>query len=473
MLFLERRLKMKSQDIDGVLGAEIQNSESIKKLIQQLVDEVQSTNQKIVGPKNAEQNLIAPAADFMNHTGDVRGRPLFYKYIGSGAGNGIYVELIDGSIKMDLINGIGIHLMGHSNPRVMAATVRGALSDIVNQGNLEPNKEYTQIIETVLKMAAKGSRLKYGWLSTCGTMANETALKISRQKNSPSRMILTFQNAFAGRSTMMAEVTDNPAYKQGLPEYNEVLRIPFYDRKDPESAEKTLRAMKDHVAKHEKNISVFCFEPMLGEGGYFSAPREFFVPMLEFCKSQNIAVWADEVQTFARTGEAFAYQTLDIGQYVDIATIAKTAQVGMTLYTEEYNPKPGLIAGTFSGATAALSAGIEILTMLQEGYLGPNGRILEIHKKFVGMLNRLNSTSCKGLLVDAGGMGLMIAVTPYEGKKEQVDALLTRLYANGIIAFSCGKSPVRVRFLIPAVIKDSDIDLAEKIIEKSILDGKV
>ena len=111
--------------------------------------------------------------------------------------------------------------------------------------------------------------------------------------------------------------------------------------------------------------------------------------------------------------------------------------------------------------------------MLQEGYLGPNGRILEIHKKFVGMLNRLNSTSCKGLLMDAGGMGLMIAVTPYEGKKEQVDALLTRLYSNGIIAFSCGKSPVRVRFLIPAIIKDSDIDLAEKIIEKSILDGKV
>jgi acetylornithine/N-succinyldiaminopimelate aminotransferase len=167
----------------------------------------------------------------------------------------------------------------------------------------------------------------------------------------------------------------------------------------------------------------------------------------------------------------FAFETLDIGSYIDLCTIAKTAQVGATLYTEEYNPQPGLIAGTFSGSSPALSAGIEILTMLQEGYLGPNGRIMQIHKKFIGMLNELNETTCKGKLTDAGGMGLMIAVTPYEGKKEQVDALLKRMFANGMIAFNCGKDPIRVRFLVPAIIQDADIEVARQIIEKSILEG--
>jgi acetylornithine/N-succinyldiaminopimelate aminotransferase len=210
---------------------------------------------------------------------------------------------------------------------------------------------------------------------------------------------------------------------------------------------------------------------MLGEGGYQAAPREFFLPLLDFCREKKIAVWADEVQTFSRTGELFAFETLDIGQYIDLCTIAKTAQVGCTLYTEEFNPKPGLIAGTFSGSTPALSAGIEILDMLQEGFLGPNGRINQIHKKFVGMLNELNETTCKGKLQDAGGMGLMIAVTPYDGKKEQVDALLKRLFENGIVAFNCGKDPVRVRFLVPAIIEDKDIEVAKKIIEKSVLEG--
>ncbi len=453
-----------------LIGHQIETSKEVNSLIQQLITEVGQLNGQIKAVQPSHPEHEANGKSMIERSGKIRGRPLHYPYVGSGAGNGCYVELEDGSVKMDLINGIGIHLMGHGNQRVMAATVRGAIQDVTNLGNLQPNKEYTLFLEKLVGLAAKNSRLKYGWLSTCGTMANENALKLSRQKHTPARMVMAFKNAFAGRSTMMAEVTDNPSFKVGLPEYHEILRIPFYDKKDPQSSEKSLRALKDHVAKHEKNISVFGFEPMLGEGGYFAAPREFFVPMLEFCKEQKIAIWMDEVQTFARTGEMFAYETLNLGQYVDICTIAKTAQIGATLYTEEYNPQPGLIAGTFSGSTAALSAGTEILTMLQEGYLGKDGRIMQIHHKFVGMLNELNQTTCKGLLNDAGGLGLMIAVTPYGGEKEKVDALLKRLFNNGIVAFNCGKGPFRVRFLIPATIQDQDIEVAKKIIEKSILE---
>ena len=120
---------------------------------------------------------------------------------------------------------------------------------------------------------------------------------------------------------------------------------------------------------------------MLGEGGYMPAPREFFLPLLQFCREKKIPVWFDEVQTFSRTGELFAFETLDLGEYVDLCTVAKTAQVGLTLYTEEMNPQPGLISGTFSGSSVALSVGIETLDLLQEGYFGPNGKIMNIHRK--------------------------------------------------------------------------------------------
>lgn len=469
--------KLKFEPVKGIpmaqlLGHQIDESSTIQKLVTELVSEVGKINSQIQGIREPHPEHAENGKKMIEKTGQIRGRPLYYPYVGTGSGKGVYVELEDGSVKLDLINGIGIHLMGHAHPRVMAATVRGALSDIVNQGNLQPNREYTQFLERLVRLAGRKSRLKYGWLATCGTMANESALKITRQKHSPARMVLSFKNAFAGRSTMMAELTDNPAYKDGLPEYHEMLRIPFYDRRDPQSGEKTLRLMKEHVAKHEGLISTFSFEPMLGEGGYMAAPREFFIPMLEFCKEKKIAVWADEVQTFTRTGEIFAFETLDIGNYIDLCTIAKTAQVGATLYTEEYNPKPGLIAGTFSGTSPALAAGTEILNMLEnDGFLGPQGRIMQIHRKFVGMLNELNETSCKGLLRDAGGMGLMVAVTPFDGKKEQVESLLKKFIANGMIAFSCGKDPVRIRFLIPAVIEDKDIDVARGIIEKCMLQG--
>ncbi|MEK2643786.1 aminotransferase class III-fold pyridoxal phosphate-dependent enzyme [Bdellovibrio sp. BCCA] len=457
--------------MSSLVGHQIQQSEKIKTLVQDLVNEVTKLNSQISGIRAPLDEFKEAGKQKFDSTGQFRGRPLHYPYMGTGSGRGPYVELEDGSVKLDLINGIGIHLMGHANPRVMTAAVRGSLADILTQGNLQPNNEYRLFTEKMVKIASRKSRMKYAWIATCGTMANENALKLSRQKNSPARFVMSFKDAFAGRSTMMAEVTDNPAYKQGLPEYHEVLRVPFFDKRDPRSGEKALSVMKEHVAKHEGNISVFGFEPMLGEGGYQAAPREFFVPLLDFCKSKNIAVWADEVQTFTRTGEYFAFETLDIGQYIDICTIAKTAQIGATLYTEEYNPKPGLIAGTFSGSTPSLSAGMEMLDMLSEGYLGPDGRIRKIHKRFIDGINRMNETTCKGIAQDAGGMGLMIAFTPHDGKKESVNAFLNKLYQNGVIAFPCGKDPVRARFLVPAIIQDEDIDIALKMIEKTLLEG--
>lgn len=456
---------------ENLVGHKINNDPVIEGLVDDLIAEVMVCNQEIQTIKMPNAKFIDSSKRKLDQTGAVRGRPLYHNYMGTGAGRGPYVELEDGSIKLDLINGIGIHIMGHSNPRVMKAAVRGSLSDVIMQGNLQPNNEYLKLSERLIQIAGRKSKLKHAWFATCGTMANESALKIARQKNSPAKMVFAMKNAFAGRSTMMAELTDNTAYKQGLPDYNEVLRIPNHDKKDSKSTEAALRVMKEHYAKHDKNVATFCFEPMLGEGGFQPVPREFYLPMLDFCKQNKIAIWADEVQTFARTGEFFAFETMDLGDYVDIVTIAKTVQLGATLYTEEYNPKPGLIAGTFSGSGSSMSAGLEILDILSEGYLGPNGRILKIHKKFIDGLNHLNQTTCKGLLQDAGGMGLMIAFTPFDGKKEQVELFIKKLFKNGIIAFSCGKDPVRIRFLVPAIIEDLDIQLAMDIIEKTVLEG--
>lgn len=457
-------------------GQELFTSQELQKKINEAVATVEKASNQIRTIKEPTSEAQTSYAALIERVNGFRGRPLFYNYIGSGLGRGPYVELADGSIKLDLINGIGIHVMGHSHPRVLAASVKGALSDIVMQGHLEPNEEYEKLSAKLLSLAGKNSRLKHCWISTCGTIANENALKIVRQKHSPARMIVTFKNAFAGRSTMMAEITDNPTFKEGLPEYNEVLRLPFCNRFDNAMCgtgcgkDKTLNALKEHVAKHKGNISCFVFEPMLGEGGYRVACREFFLPLLQFCKEQKIAIWADEVQTFTRTGNFFAYETFGFGDYVDVVTVAKTVQAGATLYTSEYNPKPGLIAGTFAGSSAALSAGHEILNILdEEGYMGPEGKVQKIHKEFVSMLNRLNETSCKGMLREAGGLGLMIAVTPLDGSKDKQQALLKSLFANGLIAFGCGSNPYRVRFLIPAVMQSEDIQLAGKIIEKSIL----
>ena len=44
------------------------------------------------------------------------------------------------------------------------------------------------------------------------------------------------------------------------------------------------------------------------------------------------------------------------------------------------------------------------------------------------------------------------------------------LFKNGLIAFGCGHNPWRLRFLLPAILTSTDIEVAKKIIEKSLLE---
>lgn len=451
-------------------GEELATSSKVQKQIDELVQSVGDISKRIKTVAAANPDRVPKFKEMMDKIAQNRGRPLYFPYIGSGIGQGSFVELEDGSVKLDLINGIGINLMGHSNPRVISAAVRGALQDIIVQGNLEPNKEYVEFGQLITSLAKRKSRLTHAWITTCGSMANEIALKISRQKRNPARKIIAMKGAFAGRSTLMTEITDNPATKEGQPTYDETLRIPFLDIKESRSREIALAEMRKHIDQNKGNISAFMFELVQGEGGFNVGTREYFIPLFELCQENKILLWADEVQTFARTGELFAFEKLDLGNYLDFCTIAKTAQVGCTLFTGEMNPKPGLIAGTFAGATASLSAGTEIIRMLvDENYLGPDGKIAKLHNEFVGMLQKLSESSLKGMLDEIGGTGLMIAAKPLDGSKAMIEKLVKILFENGIIGYYCGHGPYKLRFLIPATMTSAEVKLTGEIIEKSIL----
>ncbi len=447
-------------------------SSKTKELLSALTQEFSRAQGKLTRVLPALPELEASYKQALDHLQAIRGRNFFYPYLGSGMGSGPYVELMDGSVKLDMINGIGIHIMGHGHSSVIEASLEGALQDVVMQGNLQPNREYAELLDFLVDRAGRKSRLRRGWIGTCGTIVNENALKIARQKNSPARKILTFHDSFAGRSTMMAEITDNAEYRQGLPAYNEVLYLPFYDKKDPLSSQKTLDALKKHILENPKDIGVFVFEIVQGEGGFNVAPAEFFIPLLKLCRENKIAVWADEVQTFSRTGEFFAFETFGLGEYLDIVTVAKTAQCGAVLYTEEYNPKPGLIAGTFTASTVSMRAGLKILkTLADQNYLGENGRIKELHEEFISMLRDLKAGSCHDYIQDFGGIGLMVSMTPYDGSKDKVSKLLQRLFKNGLMAFSCGHGPFKLRFLIPAILESKHITEIKGILEKSLIEG--
>lgn len=417
----------------------------------------------------------------LDEIGLLRGRPLIYPMLPSGKGAGPFVELTDGSVKMDMICGIGVHLFGHGHPVLTLTALKASLKATTMQGTLMPGKEYADVLRLLLKHASKvphlgpesQAEMAGGWLTTCGTMANELALKIVRQKKSPAYKLISFKGCFAGRSTAMQELTDEPKYREGQPTFDQFTHIEFFDAKKTvaENIAATQKEIQDVLAKEPDKYCGFGFEPIQGEGGAFrSAPREWWVEVLKFVRSQNLGIWFDEVQTFGRTGELFAYQRLGLAEYVDVVSLAKPLQAAAVLWTKDYAPKAGLIAGTFGGGTVALALGAKIVEMLTEGdYLGPQGKIQKMETFIRADLEARRPRLEKYGMGPANITGGMIAFPILDGKAETVKNFLNKLFANGVIAFSAGRDPVMLRFLPPmGVLTEDHWRTAMEIVEKTL-----
>jgi 4-aminobutyrate aminotransferase-like enzyme len=408
----------------------------------------------------------------VNEFGGLRGAPLYYAYLGSGLGKGALVELADGSVKYDFISGIGVHHFGHSNPKLVQAQLRAALRDTVMQGNLQQNVESLELARTLVAAANRyGATLKHCFFSTSGAMANENALKVIFQKKHPADRILAFDGCFSGRTLALCNITDKAAYREGLPSLLHVDYVPFFDETRPaESTKMAVETLHHHLKRYPGRHAAMCMELVLGEGGFHPGSREFFVPILETLKEHSIAVLFDEIQTFSRTSELFAFQHFGLDEYADVVTIGKSAQICATLFRDEYNPRPGLLSQTFTGATSALFAARVIVDeLIQDDYFGVEGKIARLHDHCVSRFSAIEARH-PDLIAGPYGIGAMVAFTPLGGGSKEVQQFVHALFDAGVIGFYAGSDPTRARFLLPVgAVTFEDIDRVAAIVEETLV----
>lgn len=380
--------------------------------------------------------------------GALRGRTPFYPYLGAGVGRGARAMLADGRWVLDFALGIGVHLFGHGNLDLIETALRAAASDLVMQGNLVFNREYFLLMKTLMKHAPAG--MEHCWLALSGADANENALKIVRQKRDGRPGVIAFTGCFHGRTSAMAEITDRPDYRRGQPTTFPVHLVPFFDRHKRDSVEVTLAAVRDVIRRDGDTIGALIVELVQGEAGFVTAPREFFVPIFEECRRAGIPIWADEVQTFARTGELFATDLLELAEYVDVITIGKCLQGSAVMFRKSFAPDPGLISGTFSGATVAMAVGRRIIEKLAgEGYLGPAGRIRQLERLTRAHLEAL-ARQHPGAISEVDGVGAMLAFRIGDGSLKTTRAFIDKCFRAGLVLYYGGHEPACIRLFLPA-----------------------
>jgi 4-aminobutyrate aminotransferase-like enzyme len=405
-------------------------------------------------------------ANSMVRLGEMRGQPLVPPLLAAGAGEGARVQLADGRQVLDLVSGIGPYVFGHDDQDLLETAAIAAAADVVFQGHVLPGREYFRLCDALLRHSGEG--LTHVWLAMSGSMANENAWKMILQKHAPAERVIAFDHAFHGRTLAMAELTDRPEYREGLPMRGTVDRIPFFDAEDPASTERSLIALDRILARNPEQVAAMCFELIQGEGGFNDAPSSFFRALMTCCRKAGVAVWVDEIQTFARTPELFAFRTLGLEDLVDVVTVGKILQGSATLFSADYQPRPKLIAGTWAGASVGMAVGARILERLEtEDYLGGDGKIAKLAARldqaFEGLAQRL-----PGVVGRRSGCGAMQAFVAWQGNPEITLEVVSTCLEEGLLLLTAGSQPMKIRFLPPLTSTHEELEAGFAALERAL-----
>ena len=398
-------------------------------------------------------------------------------------GSGATVEDVDGNRLIDFAAGLGVLNVGHLAGPV-AKAVRGQSGRFLHACfHVTPYAGYVRLCARLNRLAP-GDFPKKSFLANSGAEAVENAVKIARAYTGRPAVVC-FEHAFHGRTYMAMTLTaKEKPYKLGFEPFNPgVYRAPFpYCYRWP-VVQEPARVSEECFGAFERlvraqvgadQVAAVIIEPVLGEGGFVPAPREFLHKLRTFCTEHRIVFIADEVQTgFGRTGELFACQKL--GLVPDLMTLAKGLGGGMPVSAVVGRaevmdaPGEGALGGTFGGNPVSCAAALAVLDMFDNTDLLARARSLagKLPKRLAALRRFRKVGDIRGL----GAMQALELVKDPQTKEPDPDAaraLIRHCYERGLILMSAGTYGNVIRLLMPLVITDEELDAGLAVLESGI-----
>ena len=390
----------------------------------------------------------------------------------------------DGRELIDFAGGIGVNNVGHCHPKVVAAIKDQAEKLIHTCFHVAPYETYIELASRLNELAP-GDFDKMTMLANSGAEADENAIKIARYATKRPAVI-AFEHGFHGRTLMTMSMTSKvKPYKLGFgPFAPEVYRMPSaycyrcpFGLAHPDCKAACADYLEEFFCNHvaAEQTAAVIVEPIQGEGGFITPPDEYFAKLHAICKKYGILLIIDEIQTgMGRTGKLFAIDHW--GVEPDIITTAKSLAGGMPLSAvtgraEIMNlPHPGGLGGTFGGNPISCRAALAVLEIFLEDGLLKQAEALgvKLRRRFDAMQERFE------IIGDVRGKGPMLALelvrdrVTKEPAGDEVKKLTRLCYEKGLVILSCGAHHNVVRFLMPLVITDEQLERGLAILEESL-----
>ncbi|KAM1032249.1 hypothetical protein ACFX2C_035936 [Malus domestica] len=372
------------------------------------------------------------------------------------SGKGCKLYDTEGREYLDLSSGIAVNALGHGDEDWLKAVVdqAGTLTHVSNLYYSIPQVE-------LAKRLVGASFADRVFFTNSGTEANEAAIKFARKfqrhahsdAKEPATSFISFTNSFHGRTMGALALTSKEHYRSPFEPVMPGVTFVEYGN---------IQATKELI-QPGKTAAVFV-EPIQGEGGIYSASKEFLQFLRTACDDAGALLVFDEIQCgLGRTGHLWAHEAY--GVFPDIMTLAKPLAgglpIGAALMTERVASAIafGDHGSTFAGAPLICSAALAVFEKISDH-------------------NFLNSVSKKGLYFknilkqklggnphvrEIRGLGLIIGIELDVSASPILDACRN----SGLLILTAGKGNV-LRLVPPLIITEQELDVAADILSQAL-----
>jgi len=399
-------------------------------------------------------------------------------------GKGAILTDIEGNDYIDFGGGIAVMNVGHSHPKVVKAIQDQAAKFTHTCFMVSPYESAVKLAQKLCE-AAPGDSPKAVMFANSGAEAVENAVKIARYYTKRPA-IIAFDSAFHGRTLLTMSLTSKiKPYKLGLgpfaPEtyrmpYANCYRCPFnkeYPSCDLACADHLEEVFINTVAPEQ--TAAIIVEPVQGEGGFIAPPKGYYQRLKAICEKYGVLFIADEIQTgIGRTGHMFAMDYY--GVEPDIMTSAKSLAAGMPLSAVIGKKEimdsvhPSGIGGTYGGNPLCCEAALAVFDIFEtEGLLAKSVQLGEkLHTRFTKLQEKFP------IIGDVRGLGPMIALELVSDKVAKTPAaaetkkLVGYCFEKGLLILGCGTYGNIIRFLMPLVITDEQLEQGLSILEAGL-----
>ena len=321
----------------------------------------------------------------------------------------------EGREYIDLLTGIAVTALGHSNDEIAEAVCAQA-KKFLHVSNLFYQEEQVYLAERL----AATSHCGRAFFCNSGAEANEALIKLARRyqqrvKGRDAYEIITFKQCFHGR-TLATIATGQEKFQDGFLPMPEGFKSIEWGN---------LEALEQAITP--KTAAVL-FEIVQGEGGIRPVSAEFAKGIQELCRKHGLLLLIDEIQAgLCRSGKWWAFQHYDLkpDAFSTAKSLANGVPMGAMLCTEEASKgfDFGSHGTTFGGNAIASAAACKTLEIMERDKLHERAEKLGqwARERF-----RKVGEKVPGTIREVRGLGLLIGIDLTFPGKEVWQALLAK-----------------------------------------------